>query len=126
MNSTPKRKLVSQEDAEAWQAATKDVKPLEKTHTVGPASPPLPKNLPAGDLHQQVWDLHGHSLSEAWSLTQNKIQHTPFKSLLFITGKSGDINREFQTWLEQNSRVSRVQPQPSGGAYRVFLRKLKK
>ncbi len=126
MPNLAKAKKVSEADTALWESVTKDVTPLNKTPTVQQQPPRETKATKSPIYPKHTWDLHGHSLSEAWALTQTQLQHTHYDSLLFITGKSGDINREFQSWAENHPQVKSIQAQPSGGAYRVWLRKPKK
>jgi DNA-nicking Smr family endonuclease len=118
-----KPKTSSPSDLELWSKAIEDVTPLQKKHVVLPAHSCSVIKQPSTAPQKQVWDLHGHTLSEAWALTQHEIQHSSHTRLTFITGKSGAINQEFLSWLEHNRQIKSVKPVRGGGAYQVDLKK---
>jgi len=71
-------------------------------------------------------DLHGLTLNDAHSLVAEMIEECYYnkeKTIQFITGRSGEIHREFPMWIENNSKVRIFENQ--GGAFNVTLRKKK-
>lgn len=71
-------------------------------------------------------DLHGLTLNEAYSLVAQVIEecyNSGEKKILFVTGRSGEIKREFPFWVENNSSMVREVRQHGNGAFIIFLRK---
>lgn len=73
-------------------------------------------------------DLHGYTLNDAHIKIMNLVDHcyeTQDRKLIVITGRSGQINREFPFWLENPSishmitDVSIVRP----GAWQVSIKR---
>ncbi len=70
-------------------------------------------------------DLHGLTLNEAYSLVDEMIEECYYneeKIIQFITGRSGEMNREFPMWIE-NNRMIRDCKRNGDGSFIVFMRK---
>lgn len=74
-------------------------------------------------------DLHGCTLQEAYSKVAQIIEECYYneeKSIQFITGRSGEMRREFPMWVENNSKVRECyEVARGGGLFSVRLRKKK-
>lgn len=117
---------LSDKDRELWQVVTRDVKPLFTNQYVDIHTSSV-KITNSSPHSQPVWDLHGMTLDQAHQLTLHQVHehHKTWKSMTFITGKSGQMNHEFQHWLGHNPLISRVENVNGGGAYRVWFRKIR-
>lgn len=74
-------------------------------------------------------DLHGLNINVAFNLVVKTIEecyYDDIKKIQFITGRSGEIRREFIYWAEENDKVRKVVEQSRGGSYSVFIKKRKK
>lgn len=70
-------------------------------------------------------DLHGLTLNEAHSLVAETIEECYYneeKIVQFITGRSGEMHREFPMWIENNQMI-RDYKRNGDGAFIVFMRK---
>lgn len=70
-------------------------------------------------------DLHGLTLNEAHSLVAEIIKECYYsgeKTIRFITGRSGEMHREFPMWIENNQMI-RECTQYGNGGFIVFMRK---
>ena len=100
----------------------KDVKPITCDHVPEtPQVPPKPKSI---CQISHTWDLHGLTLAQAYQLTQAQISHSHsrWRYMTFVTGKSGQINKEFSQWLERNPHVRNIEVTNDGGAYKVWFK----
>lgn len=77
-------------------------------------------------------DLHGMSLSEAHGHVNNFVaDHAEAQTecITVITGKSGQINYEFQEWCKQIKSIRKVEPiidsRGQIGSYRIWMKKLR-
>lgn len=103
-----------------WKKVTATVNPID-----GPRSP-RPKVVP--ELPEPtIIDLHGMTIQEAYQRVRkflyrhgNQLQN---KLVTVITGKSGDIRREFPDWLDRISTVRSFTEMNGGGAFEVKLKK---
>ncbi len=66
-------------------------------------------------------DLHGMTIQEAYFFTIDFLKNTPHKTVTVITGKSGDICREFPMWLNRVPSVRTFIELNGGGAFEVRL-----
>jgi len=67
-------------------------------------------------------DLHGLSLQSAFDKTFSHIDHAKklkITEITVITGKSGDICREFPNWLTYRPDIKKISPLNGGGAYLI-------
>jgi hypothetical protein len=71
------------------------------------------------DLHnftiQAAYDASNAHIEEAFYLGITKIQH--------ITGKSGQISQEFETWASLHPRIRKIKKQNDGGAWLLWLKR---
>lgn len=74
---------------------------------------------PVLDLHnytiQQAYEASSDHLEQAFYLGIKKVQH--------ITGKSGQISQEFETWASLHPRVRKIKKQNDGGAWLLWLKR---
>lgn len=77
-------------------------------------------------------DLHGMTLSEAHGAVNNFVSdhaEAATESVVVITGKSGQINYEFQEWCKQLKSIRNVEPIVDSrgqiGSYRIWIKKPK-
>ena len=78
------------------------------------------------DVFCETLDLHGLNLEQAHGRSNDFLamaHRLGVPSVLVITGKSGQIAREFTVWAELTGLVRRVEPENGGGAFRVHLRR---
>lgn len=116
---------ISDKDRELWRMVMQDVTPLH--HDVVTPEPTCVSSIkaqPCPDAHH-TWDLHGMTLQDAHAKVQSEIAHArhTFKYMTFITGKSGQMQKEFSHWLSQQAHVHRCEPLNGGGAYRIWFKK---
>ena len=114
---------ISDKDREIWRMAMRDVKPLSCEQlpqtTLITSMPKKPVTV------RHTWDLHGMTLSQAHQFTLRQVneQKNSHKWMMFITGKSGQMNQEFKHWLARNPHVTKVDITNDGGAYKVWFKK---
>jgi DNA-nicking Smr family endonuclease len=114
---------LSDKDREIWRMAMQGVKPI--THDqVHQTSLITFKSKPTPEL-SHTWDLHGMTLMDAHAKVNRVIDgsHDSFKYMTFITGKSGQMQKEFPDWLRTHPHVHRVDVTTDGGAYKVWFKK---
>lgn len=102
-------------DTYLWSLVSRSVTPLGQPRGSAPA------RLERVSEPNTV-DLHGLTVQQAYQRVQHVLAHRNTTSVLFITGRSGEICREFPEWIMQHERVRTMTPQNSGGAFRVTLR----
>lgn len=78
------------------------------------------------EANSRKLDLHGHTVNDAWLRFKEFIdqQHkTGAKSVVVITGKSGQISREFREWCRLIPTIRNYEPLGThngpAGSYRV-------
>jgi DNA-nicking Smr family endonuclease len=116
-------KQLSEEDEKVWTAFTQSgITPSPRNVIVPESSKVRPevKDISFStvlDLHnltlQQAHEASNAHLEQAYYLGIRKVQH--------ITGKSGQISQEFETWARLNPRVRKIQKQNDGGAWLLWL-----
>lgn len=117
------RKLSEQEKT-LWDNYTRGV--VESPRNVAPVEVPRTRPQvqdisfkPVLDLHnltiQQAHDAVVEHLEQAFYLSVKKVQH--------ITGKSGQISQEYESWATLHPRVRKIEKQNDGGAWKVWIRK---
>lgn len=104
-----------------WKKVTATVNPLD-----GPRSPRPRPDVPF--VEPNTLDLHGMTIQEAWRRTRkflygNGNQKDGHKTVTIITGKSGDIRREFLDWLDRISTVKSAEELNGGGAFLIKLKR---
>ena len=120
-----KSRQVTCQELELWKAWTQGLITLPRPGTAPALPPPKPpKPVPIENSHHL--DLHGLTLHQAHAQTLDKIVKCrgTHKSLVFVTGKSGQIRQEFPHWLETHPMVRSVKEINGGGAFRVHYRKV--
>lgn len=78
-----------------------------------------------GEVLTSVFDCHHKSIQEAYVDLKDFIERhyeNSSKFITVITGKSGDINREFKTWMEKNKFVRYISQNDNGGSWKVFIK----
>jgi hypothetical protein len=77
-------------------------------------------------FHRSI-DLHGCTVQDAWYKVNSYIDEAKrlsIKEVLIITGKSGDICREFPMWMSYRIDIKECKPQNGGGAYKLRIKEL--
>ena len=88
----------------------------------------IPKQTYIDSLSRKL-DLHGHHLHDAWQIFKEFIeQHhsSGTKSVVVITGKSGQIAKEFKEWCRLLPIIARYEALGNSlpaGSYRIVLKK---
>jgi len=70
-----------------------------------------------------VLDLHGFCLEQAYRMFLKHIEISKqydFKYIQVITGKSGEMRREFSSWLNKIS-YKKLEKLPGDGAFKIYL-----
>lgn len=70
-------------------------------------------------------DLHGYTVQGAYEATRSFIEQARYDRLrrvTVITGRSGQIRREFPHWMRTNSDVARFIETRGGGGFHMMLR----
>lgn len=68
--------------------------------------------------NQMVLDLHGHTVEAAYHAVREFLEHgSGARYVVVITGKSGEIRREFPFWMEKLGYSYEMAEH--GGAFRV-------
>lgn len=116
---------ISKQDQELWQKMMRDTVPLTTTPMVAPIANCYKTKSTVDRNQRHTWDLHGMTVGQGYQFSIDKIlaQHTSYKFVTFITGKSGQMNQEFVHWLDKNPHVRLVESTNNGGAYKVWFRK---
>jgi DNA-nicking Smr family endonuclease len=127
---------MSAQDRELWLMSMKDVMPLNKpSHQVPVCSQfttveklrVSPGDIMCVNQIRHRWDLHGMTVQQAHVLVMHQIDqlHEQVKYVTFITGKSGQISKEFPHWVSAISYVRACEILNQGGAYRVWFHRKK-
>ena len=80
---------------------------------------------PVVETPQRSLDLHGMTVQQAYEATMEFVNQSD-GDITVVTGKSGQIKREFARWLEDNGRVNKIHEQVGGGSYGILLGNRKK
>lgn len=97
--------------------------------TIDAPIPDAPKpavQLPTARRAETSIDLHGmtvHAAYGALSLFISDSKYTPCRSIVVITGRSGQIKTELPRWMESNHNVRSVEELPNQGSFRVWLKR---
>lgn len=73
-------------------------------------------------------DLHGLTVQNAYDKTNNFIYNhhvSGSKKIFVITGRSGIIRKEFDTWMNNNVYVRKFLIDNAGGKFSIWLKKPK-
>lgn len=114
---------LSQQDQLIWDQYKQDVKPI--MHDKVPSTSHAPVKVQTVRNVNHTWDLHGMTLTDAHGKVHDEIGRfkSSFKYMTFITGKSGQMQKEFPDWLRHHPHVSRVDETNMGGAYKVWFKR---
>lgn len=70
-------------------------------------------------------DLHGYTVQAAYEATEAFIERARYSRLrrvTVITGRSGQIRREFPHWMMKNEYVSSIEQINGGGGFFIILK----
>lgn len=98
---------LSDEDKKVWEDFTKG-----DSMTFGKRSITNKRLHPQGKRTIQTIDLHSMTVQRAYEFVQNAIECACLsgdKYLFVITGKSGQIRKEFESWISKFNRVSHLE-----------------
>jgi hypothetical protein len=114
---------LSQQDQLIWDHYKQDVKPI--LHDKVPSASHFPVKVRPVRNVNHTWDLHGMTLMDAHATVNREIDESrnSFKYMTFITGKSGQMQKEFPDWLRHHPHVHRCEPLNDGGAFRIWFKK---
>ena len=89
---------------------------------------PSPTNRPqVQDISfSSVLDLHNYTIQAAYEASNAHIEEAFYlgiRKVQHITGKSGQISQEFETWALRHPRVRKIRKQNDGGAWLLWLKK---
>lgn len=115
------RKLTDAEK-KLWEDFTNGVN-LKSSDTVAlPASATRPQ---VQDISfSSVLDLHHYTIQQAYETSNAHIEQAFYlgiRKVQHITGKSGQISQEFETWALRHPRVRKIKKQNDGGAWLIWL-----
>jgi DNA-nicking Smr family endonuclease len=115
---------IHNDDMEEWKRATNGVHKLEAKQMVSMKDNPV-YTSPAREI--LGYDLHGMTVQQAFEHTIKLLQRAyeyHMDKFTIITGKSGQIRREFAGWLENPELAKYVRyyrQQSSGGSFVVYI-----
>lgn len=69
-------------------------------------------------------DLHGETVNSAYIMCMDFIENSVknnIKSVTIITGRSGQIKKEFKMWISMNKYVNMYKQLPNEGSYKLWL-----
>jgi dsDNA-specific endonuclease/ATPase MutS2 len=118
--------MENNEDMEAWQRAVNGVYRLDEKQTVSMKDKPV-FTSPVREVLS--YDLHGMTVQQAFDHTIKlcaRAYEYHLNNITIITGKSGQIRREFEAWLEHPELAKFVRffrCQSNGGSFVVYLHK---
>jgi DNA-nicking Smr family endonuclease len=118
--------MENEDDMEAWQRATNGVHRLEDKQMVSMKDKPV---FTTSVREVLGYDLHGMTVQEAFDHTIKlcaRAYEYHINAITIITGKSGQIRREFEGWMdnpELSKFVRYFRCQSNGGSFVVYLRK---
>lgn len=113
-------------DKQDWLQAINGVQPLEQKQTPSMKDKPV-YTTPLREV--LTYDLHGMTVQQAFDHTIKLVQRAyeyGIPQFTIITGKSGQIRQEFESWIDNpviGKFVRFVRPLPNGGSFYVYLRK---
>jgi Uncharacterized protein conserved in bacteria len=109
-------------DFHLWDHVKKSVSPLPRNGSSGSSGS---TGLPGVSLSDpSKLDLHGYQIAEAHRATAKFISDAVARNrphIVIVTGKSGEIRREFPLWMEINPLVRYIEELNGGGAFKVVL-----
>ena len=108
------------EDQKVWDVFTQTGKILMKEDdSIHP-----PEVL--SETMNSILDFHHLTLQEAHQQFQKHIEDAVrlgYKNLTHITGKSGQICKEYPTWVQLNSNIRKFELQKNGGSWKLWIKK---
>ena len=116
---------LSDKDKQIWQSYVKDVTPLHHD-LVKPDVVPRIKKQPEDVCRVNgLMDLHGLTLQQAHVSVHEQLNahHNTLRYMTVVTGKSGQMSKEFPHWLENHAHVHRLESLNDGGAFRIWFKK---
>lgn len=125
VKNLPKPRELTESEKQDWKNFVNNVQKF-KPKVVLTATVPEPVKPVTTIQSVTSCDLHGQTLGAAHRQVVSIIGNRPktTREILFITGKSGDIRREFPYWIENLPGIRSVESVSGGGAYMVkFLKK---
>ena len=108
--------LDSDRGYQLWEAIKSSVIPLGQ-----PRGPGIKRADPLPPEPREI-DLHGLTIQDAFENVMAFLDCSPYRRVLVITGKSGQICKEFPYWAEKHSRVRKIEPARDNGSFWVNLR----
>jgi len=85
------------------------------------------RRLPVRDISfSPKLDLHHMTLQQAHAEILQHIEQADllgYKKITHITGKSGQISQEFETWATLHPKIRKIKKLNEGGAWILWLRK---
>ncbi len=109
---------MKRQDVEDWAKVTETVTPLGEA--IDPTKAPLHVRLPVGRGRDTI-DLHGLVLKDAHTALMVFLRDTKRKTVTVITGRSGEIKREFPHWVSDHPKVKTIRELPNRGSFEVSL-----
>lgn len=107
---------MSEEDKRLWERVCASVR---RWGDLFPSAPAPVRHVPAAPQH--YLDLHGYTVDQAHAATVEFLAETKFKAVTIITGRSGQIKREFPRWMETlNYRYATL----NEGAFRINTKRV--
>lgn len=109
-------------DQQVWDFVKTSVTPLGQPEPPQKGSPVAP---PSAMVSRRI-DFHGMTLQEAhrafndWT---DGLRVANVSNAVAITGKSGEIRREFPSWSHNHRFVRHIEELNGGGAFRVFVKR---
>lgn len=91
------------------------------------AQPSRPAMVARPAPRATVLDLHGYTMQDAYHATIGFLRAIAAveRLVVIITGRSGQIRREFPAWLEPLPFIASCREVERGGAYRVMLKRIR-
>lgn len=113
-----------EEERKLWEDFTNGVE-LERSDIV-----PLPPRTGRPQVQDisfsTVLDLHNYTIQQAYEASNTHLEQAFYlgiRKVQHITGKSGQISQEFETWAGLHPRVRKIQKQNDGGAWLLWLKR---
>lgn len=107
-----------------WEDFTNGVKLQPSDTAVDPKPPVRPQ---VQDISfSSVLDLHNYTIQAAYEASSAHLEQAFYlgiKKVQHITGKSGQISQEFETWAVLHPRVRKIKKQNDGGAWLLWLKR---
>jgi hypothetical protein len=118
---------LTKDDVSIWGLITRSVNKLRgapASVSTGPIVLVAP--TPAVEHFEPVLDLHGYNIHQAFAIARKhlaKARSLGVRRVTVITGKSGEMNREFPHWFSDRPEISRITAKNGGGAWDLWLKR---